>query len=687
MFKTISDKLHSLWPYRTNSVDIVSTGSKRKRYNDECDVNDDPDLHVSQVEKKRKIESTQTFVGTLKTSVSNMAQWLRPKSKRFSEEFHVMPCNKKDSASTSINGDSIKVPQFLEDRHLNNHRFAGRHHNVSHYKGMTSNGRLNEVRDDVGQHVSTYPTKSSIYQQNKPSTASLCIRLREKEEYKKLLKLQSQRSPWQQQLPYEIPNTPSTVIESDVISVSSESSGDKYPQRTYNTVMETKPTPTVVSIPKHKVTPNSSNLVTVLPSRFKPSQTNSLLASLYEQHQRFSGYTSVRKSRGVTQTDLSSISNRSKDGPNRIETRVINEKNKDTSYKQLEPIVVIDDDDDDNQLKAAKSAFDTQPTTVVKDTQAQKANDIRFQSSFLQSRFMNDKDIEDERAARMEEQRRRKHQIEEEELKAKAFAEKRRAQEISLDKSLKYQMRIFDDEPQVCEDIFREDEEEVEKLPELTPEMQMVIDSALRSGSPNEILSEDFRLQITRADIKTLSGLSWLNDEVINFYMNLLMRSGELGERAKLYAFNTFFYPKVKTGGHSAVKRWTKNINIFAVHYIIIPVHLGVHWCLCVADMQKKLVTYYDSMGAKNNQCLYSVLQYIHDESIAKSYTAFNRNEWKQVNAEDNPQQMNGGDCGMFMCMYAEYITRGKEITFTQEHMPYFRRRMVYEIIKKKLLH
>lgn len=33
---------------------------------------------------------------------------------------------------------------------------------------------------------------------------------------------------------------------------------------------------------------------------------------------------------------------------------------------------------------------------------------------------------------------------------------------------------------------------------------------------------------------------------------------------------------------------------------------------------------------------------------------------------KENPQQMNGGDCGMFMCMYAEFITRGKEITFTQ---------------------
>ena len=36
------------------------------------------------------------------------------------------------------------------------------------------------------------------------------------------------------------------------------------------------------------------------------------------------------------------------------------------------------------------------------------------------------------------------------------------------------------------------------------------------------------------------------------------------------------------------------------------------------------------------------------------------------VAPQEIPQQMNGSDCGMFSCMYAESITRGKDITFTQ---------------------
>ena len=53
---------------------------------------------------------------------------------------------------------------------------------------------------------------------------------------------------------------------------------------------------------------------------------------------------------------------------------------------------------------------------------------------------------------------------------------------------------------------------------------------------------------------------------------------------------------------------------------------------------------------------------------------------------QEIPQQMNGSDCGMFACKFAEYLSRDVTISFNQEHMPYFRRRMVYEIVTQKLL-
>ena len=56
----------------------------------------------------------------------------------------------------------------------------------------------------------------------------------------------------------------------------------------------------------------------------------------------------------------------------------------------------------------------------------------------------------------------------------------------------------------------------------------------------------------------------------------------------QVYATNTFFYPKLMQSGHSALKRWTRKVDIFAQDLMIIPVHLGMHWCLATIDFKKK---------------------------------------------------------------------------------------------------
>jgi sentrin-specific protease 1 len=50
------------------------------------------------------------------------------------------------------------------------------------------------------------------------------------------------------------------------------------------------------------------------------------------------------------------------------------------------------------------------------------------------------------------------------------------------------------------------------------------------------------------------------------------------------------------------------------------------------------------------------------------------------------PQQNNSSDCGVFLCTFAEHAARGAPFAFTQNDMPYFRRRITYEILKCSLL-
>ncbi|KAM6473703.1 sentrin-specific protease 1 isoform 1-T2 [Liasis olivaceus] len=263
-------------------------------------------------------------------------------------------------------------------------------------------------------------------------------------------------------------------------------------------------------------------------------------------------------------------------------------------------------------------------------------------------------------------------------------------QETSVPESINLHLRV-PLEKEIPVTIVPEDSKIVDgedEFPEITEEMEKEIKNVLRSGNQDEVLSEAFRLTITRKDIQTLKHLNWLNDEIINFYMNMLMERSKQKGFPTVHAFNTFFFTKLKTAGYPAVKRWTKKVDIFSVDILLVPIHLGVHWCLAVTDFRKKTITYFDSMGGANSEACKTLLQYLKQESLDKKRKEFDTNGWMLLckRSQEIPQQMNGSDCGMFACKYADCITKDKPINFTQQHMPYFRKRMVWEILHRKLL-
>ena len=141
----------------------------------------------------------------------------------------------------------------------------------------------------------------------------------------------------------------------------------------------------------------------------------------------------------------------------------------------------------------------------------------------------------------------------------------------------------------LCEAVLDETEKlEESELPTLTEEMLQEVKHALIPRPPDEVLVEGFGLRITRKDIYTLADLNWLNDEVINFYMNLLIARSSNDKYPKVHAMNTFFYPKLISGGHASLKRWTRKIDIFAQDLVVVPIHLGIHWCMSIIDFRDK---------------------------------------------------------------------------------------------------
>lgn len=228
------------------------------------------------------------------------------------------------------------------------------------------------------------------------------------------------------------------------------------------------------------------------------------------------------------------------------------------------------------------------------------------------------------------------------------------------------------------------------KLPELTPEMLQDIELASKPY-PNlsDVLVELDGVQILRKDIQTLLGMNWLNDEVVNAYMNLLVIRGNKTGYKRVYAFNTFFYPKLRESGYSSIKRWTRRVDIFNHDFVLVPVHLGSHWCLALIDFSRRMISYYDSLGGGPQGCCDILLDYLREESNDKRKQELDDENWQLIDRYSEggiPQQKNCSDCGVFACMYAEYLTRNAKLDFSQEHMPYFRKKMIYELIKKTIL-
>ncbi|VDM19982.1 unnamed protein product [Wuchereria bancrofti] len=261
-------------------------------------------------------------------------------------------------------------------------------------------------------------------------------------------------------------------------------------------------------------------------------------------------------------------------------------------------------------------------------------------------------------------------------IQKRLIEEARRDEELSLEEQLRKKLTLtgYVFRPRKVKDEF----------PELDDEALLVVERAWNRKLP---LSEKLSDEITRKDLLTLKGLDWLNDEVINFYMNLICQRSQNDESLpKVYAFNSFFYSTLVSKGYASVRRWTRKIDIFAYELLLIPVHLGAHWCLAVIDFKNRIIDYYDSMGGNNDCCLDVMSEYLCEESLDKRKKEFDLSDWQLVNRDDIPQQMNGSDCGMFACKFAEYAARRAQISFSQDHMPYFRERMVYEICQKKLL-
>lgn len=181
----------------------------------------------------------------------------------------------------------------------------------------------------------------------------------------------------------------------------------------------------------------------------------------------------------------------------------------------------------------------------------------------------------------------------------------------------------------------------------------------------------------------------WLNDQIINFQMNLLIKRGTLPQFPSVYAMNTFFYGKIDS---ESINRWTSKIDLFFYDLLVIPIHLEIHWTLIVVDFRKKTIEYFDSFNSSDDhtkeseKIFKSIRKYLNQEYLLRKGLTFNFTDWNDTIVKNIPQQTNGNDCGVFLCTFANYRCADKKFNFTQENIPFFRKKMTYEVLTNQLM-
>ena len=271
----------------------------------------------------------------------------------------------------------------------------------------------------------------------------------------------------------------------------------------------------------------------------------------------------------------------------------------------------------------------------------------------------------------------------------------------------------------------------------LTDEEQDVVQEAIYGiGPPAQIVAQVDTDVVVRESMHRLQPGQWLNDEVIHYFLIMLSkRDEELSRqdplRGRSHFFKSFFITKLLNEGHANpdiegtydyknVKRWSKKVpgkDIFKLNKIIFPINQGTaHWICAVVFMQEKRIQMFDSLGGKGLMYLEAIFKYLQDEHVDKKRSPLpDAEEWKLIPTRpETPRQHNGEscgcvssaldvtlvshlkvrrsifptgfDCGVFTCMFADFLSNDCPLIFNQKHITQCRERIALSIMNGSAL-
>ncbi|XP_064986288.1 probable ubiquitin-like-specific protease 2B isoform X2 [Musa acuminata AAA Group] len=215
-----------------------------------------------------------------------------------------------------------------------------------------------------------------------------------------------------------------------------------------------------------------------------------------------------------------------------------------------------------------------------------------------------------------------------------------------------------------------------------------VVDVVYPKGDPDAV-------SISKRDVDLLQPETFINDNIIDFYIKYLKNKIQPDQKHRFHFFNSFFFRKLAdldkdrgcvSEGRAAflrVRKWTRKVNIFEKDYIFIPVNFNLHWSLLIICHPGEVANLEDNeIDSDKVPCI------LHMDSIKGSHSGLKNiiqsymwEEWKERHPETTeddslkylnlrfvslelPQQENSFDCGLFLLHYVELFLEEAPVSF-----------------------
>ena len=218
------------------------------------------------------------------------------------------------------------------------------------------------------------------------------------------------------------------------------------------------------------------------------------------------------------------------------------------------------------------------------------------------------------------------------------------------------------------------------------------------NGTWSEVLFHTHGIPLTSKSLEGLEPEKQLNDELINAMLQMINFDND----RNAFCVSTFFFPKftesTNEGKVKCVKGFFKEISKKTkVDMILIPFHHENHWTLGNFDIAENRVEYYDHLFlTDDSKCsvfqpvsiLQQVARIMDDlQSVFPNVHKFESESPAVFVATDADigRQHNSYDCGVFVCIDANCLSRRCRPSTSVDEIPGFRSRMFKSLMKNDL--